>query len=120
SAFVTDIALRKVLKDNAGLGTEATRAGIVEQLLNRRFIVRKGKQLRATDLGADVIDALPSQLTDPGMTALWEQALDEVAEGRLTLNDFLQRQVGWTRNLVSMGGQQRVSIRIPPTPSCPL
>lgn len=88
SAFVTDIALRKVLKDNAGLGTEATRAGIVEQLLNRRFIVRKGKQLRATDLGADVIDALPSQLTDPGMTALWEQALDEVAEGRLTLNDF--------------------------------
>ena len=87
SAFVTDIALRKVLKDNAGLGTEATRAGIVEQLLNRRFIVRKGKQLRATDLGADVIDALPSQLTDPGMTALWEQALDEVAEGRLTLNN---------------------------------
>ncbi len=59
-------------------------------------------------------------ITDPGMTALWEQALDEVAEGRLTLNDFLQRQVGWTRNLVSMGGQQRVSIRIPPTPSCPL
>jgi DNA topoisomerase-3 len=120
SAFVTDIALRKVLKDNAGLGTEATRAGIIEQLLNRRFIMRKGKQLRATDLGSDVIDALPSQLTDPGMTALWEQALDEVAEGRLTLNDFLQRQAGWTRNLVSMGGQQRVSIRIPPTPSCPL
>jgi DNA topoisomerase-3 len=35
AAFVTDVALRKVLKDNAGLGTEATRAGIVEQLLNR-------------------------------------------------------------------------------------
>lgn len=120
SAFVTDIALRKVLKDNAGLGTEATRAGIVEQLLNRGFIVRKGKQLRATELGADVIDALPSQLTDPGMTALWEQALDEVAAGRLSLNDFLQRQVEWTRKLVSQGGQQRVSIRVPPTPPCPL
>lgn len=120
SAFVTDIALRKVLKDNAGLGTEATRAGIVEQLLNRGFIVRKGKQLRATELGADVIDALPSQITDPGMTALWEQALDEVAAGRITLNDFLQRQVEWTRKLVSLGGQQRVNIRIPPTPPCPL
>ncbi len=120
SAFVTDIALRKVLKDNAGLGTEATRAGIVEQLLKRGFIVRKGKQLRATELGTDVIDALPTQITDPGMTALWEQALDEVAAGRLSLNDFLQRQVEWTRRLVSQGGQQRVNIRIPPTPSCPL
>ncbi|MEQ4973866.1 DNA topoisomerase III [Enterobacter cloacae] len=120
SVFVTDIALRKVLKDNAGLGTEATRAGIVEQLLNRGFIVRKGKQLRVSELGADVIDALPSQLTDPGMTALWEQALDEVAAGRLILNDFLQRQVEWTRKLVSLGGQQRVNIRVPPTPPCPL
>ncbi|USS96883.1 DNA topoisomerase (plasmid) [Serratia symbiotica] len=70
AAFVTDVSLRKVLKDNPGLGTEATRAGIVEQLLNRRFIARKGSKLMATDLGADVIDALPLQLT-----ALWEQSL---------------------------------------------
>ncbi|WP_058970684.1 DNA topoisomerase III [Type-D symbiont of Plautia stali] len=120
SAFVTDIALRKVLKDNAGLGTEATRAGIIEQLLNRRFIVRKGSKLMATELGSDVIDALPLQLTEPGMTALWEQALDEVAAGRMSLDDFLQRQAGWTRNLVSQGAQQRVNIRVPPSPPCPL
>ncbi|UDJ86361.1 DNA topoisomerase III [Erwinia amylovora] len=120
ASFVTDVALRKVLKDNAGLGTEATRAGIVEQLLNRRFIVRKGSKLLATDLGSDVIDSLPPQLTEPGMTALWEQALDEVAAGRMSLSDFLQRQTGWTRNLVSQGAQQQVSIRIPPTPPCPL
>ncbi|HGL6669405.1 TPA: DNA topoisomerase III [Klebsiella quasipneumoniae] len=120
AAFVTDVALRKVLKDNAGLGTEATRAGIVEQLLNRHFIVRKGSKIMATELGADVIDALPPQLTEPGMTALWEQALDEVAAGRMSLDDFLQRQAGWTRNLVSQGTQQQVRIRIPPTPACPL
>ncbi|MBK0096625.1 DNA topoisomerase III [Erwinia sp. S63] len=120
AAFVTDIALRKVLKDNAGLGTEATRAGIIEQLLNRRFIVRKGSKLMATELGTDVIDALPPQLTEPGMTALWEQALDEVAAGRMSLNDFLQRQAGWTRNLVGQGAQQRVNIRVPPSPPCPL
>jgi len=120
AAFVTDVALRKVLKDNAGLGTEATRAGIVEQLLNRHFIVRKGSKIMATELGADVIDALPPQLTEPGMTALWEQALDEVAAGRMSLDDFLQRQAGWTRNLVSQGTQQQVRIRVPPTPACPL
>ncbi|RAT10776.1 MULTISPECIES: DNA topoisomerase III [Lonsdalea] len=120
AAFVTDIALRKVLKDNAGLGTEATRAGIVEQLLKRRFILRKGSKLMATELGSDVIDALPPQLTEPGMTALWEQALDEVAEGRMSLDDFMQRQVGWTKKLVDQGITQSVHIRVPPTPICPL
>ncbi|MGV4276096.1 DNA topoisomerase III [Citrobacter farmeri] len=120
SAFVTDLALRKVLKDNAGLGTEATRAGIIEQLLNRRFIVRKGSKLMATELGTDVIDALPPQLTDPGMTALWEQALDEVAGGRMSLDDFMCRQAVWTHNLVSRGLAQQVRIRVPPVPACPL
>lgn len=120
SAFVTDLTLKKVLKENAGLGTEATRAGIMEQLLKRGFIVLKGKQLRATDLASDLIDALPGQLTEPGMTALWEQALDEVAAGRMGLDDFLQRQMSWTRQLVSQGSQQQVKLRIPPTPACPL
>ncbi|BBL32353.1 DNA topoisomerase III [Pantoea ananatis] len=120
AAYVTDLQLRKILKENAGLGTEATRAGIIEQLLSRRFITLKGSKLLATDLGADVIDALPTQLTDPGMTALWEQALDEVAAGRMNLNDFLQRQTAWTSTLVSQGMQQRISIRVPPSPPCPL
>ncbi|MEW5288614.1 DNA topoisomerase III [Erwinia papayae] len=120
SAFVTDLALRRVLKENAGLGTEATRAGIVEQLLKRGFIVRKGSKVMATDLGADVVDAMPTQLTDPGMTALWEQALDEVAAGRMPLSDFLQKQVSLTRHLVSQGADQRVNIRLPPVPPCPL
>lgn len=120
AAYVTDLQLRKILKENAGLGTEATRAGIIEQLLSRRFITLKGSKLLATDLGADVIDALPPQLTDPGMTALWEQALDEVAAGRMNLNDFLQRQTAWTSTLVSQGMQQHISIRVPPSPPCPL
>lgn len=119
-AFVTDLTLRKVLKASVGLGTEATRSGVIEQLLAREFIVRKGRQLRATDIASDLIDTLPVQLTEPGMTALWEQALDEVAAGRLPLADFLSRQVQWTRQLVSQGISQTVSLRVPPTPPCPL
>lgn len=120
ASYVTDLTLRKVLKDNAGLGTEATRAGIIDLLLKREFIVRKGSQLRATELACDIIDALPVQLTDPGMTALWEQALDEVAAGRMQLDDFLQRQMSWTCQLVSAGSQQKVNLRVPPSPPCPL
>ncbi|KDE34232.1 DNA topoisomerase III [Kosakonia radicincitans UMEnt01/12] len=120
SKFVTDLTLRRVLKENAGLGTEATRAGIIEQLLKRDFVQLKGKQLRATELASDIIDALPVQLTEPGMTALWEQALDEVAAGKMQLSDFLVRQASWTQKLVAQGLQQNVNLRIPPTPPCPL
>jgi DNA topoisomerase-3 len=120
AAYVTDLQLKKVLKENAGLGTEATRAGILETLLKRGFIIRKGRVLRATDIAMDLIDALPGPLKEPGMTALWEQALDEIAAGRLRLEDFMARQVQWTRQLVAQGLSQNVAIRLPPTPPCPL
>src|SRR5471030_2756943 len=120
AAYVSDLQLRKVLKENAGLGTEATRAGILETLLNRSFIVRKGRFLRATDIAMDLIDAVPGPVKEPGMTALWEQALDEVASGRMQLEDFMSRQSNWTRQLVSQGLVQNVSIRVPPKPQCPL
>jgi len=120
AAYVTDLQLKKVLKENAGLGTEATRAGILETLLKRGFIIRKGRELRATDIAMDLIDALPGPLKEPGMTALWEQALDEIAAGRLRLDDFMARQVQWMRQLVAQGLSQNVVIRLPPTPPCPL
>ena len=120
ASYVTDLQLKKVLKENAGLGTEATRAGIIDTLLKRGYIVIKGRYLRATEVAMDLIDALPAPLKEPGMTALWEQALDEVAAGRMRLEDFMARQTGWTRQLVSQGQVQNVTIRVPPTPQCPL
>lgn len=120
ASYVTDLQLKKVLKENAGLGTEATRAGIIDTLLKRGYIVIKGRNLLATDVAMDLIDALPAPLKEPGMTALWEQALDEVAAGRMRLEDFMTRQTGWTQQLVAQGLAQNVAIRIPPTPACPL
>ncbi|MCB5303609.1 DNA topoisomerase III [Yersinia bercovieri] len=120
ASYVTDLQLKKVLKENAGLGTEATRAGIIDTLLKRGYIVIKGRYLRATDIAMDLMDALPAPLKEPGMTALWEQALDEVAAGRMRLDDFMARQTGWTRQLVAQGLAQNVAIRLPPTPACPL
>ncbi|MFE8046900.1 DNA topoisomerase III [Brenneria goodwinii] len=120
AAYVADLQLKKVLKENAGLGTEATRAGIVETLLTRGFMVRKGRDLCATDIAMDLIDALPAPLKEPGMTALWEQALDEVAAGRMRLEDFMARQTQWTGQLVTQGLRQDVVIRVPPSPPCPL
>lgn len=117
--FVTDPRLKKILKENAGLGTEATRAGVIETLLTRGFIVKKGKSLRAAVVAGELMDVLPMPLKDPGMTALWEQALDDIAEGKMSLDDFMAKQSAWTAQLVEKGRQQAINITVPPSPPCP-
>ncbi|EKP5433373.1 DNA topoisomerase III [Salmonella enterica] len=120
AAFVTDAALKKVLKENAGIGTEATRAGIIDTLVKRGFLVREKKALRSTPLGRSLVDVLPGTLTDPGLTALWEQMLDEVAAGRVSLDDFMAKQSQWVSQLVAQGKSQPLAMQAPPSPPCPV
>ncbi|QPT13487.1 DNA topoisomerase III [Serratia rubidaea] len=120
AAFVSDPQLKKVLKENAGLGTEATRAGILETLFKRGYLEKKGKFLLSTPIAGELIDALPTALTNPGMTALWEQALDEIAQGKMTLGTFMDRQAQWATHLVDKGKTQAVKFTAPPSPPCPL
>ncbi|EJI9744007.1 DNA topoisomerase III [Salmonella enterica] len=119
ASFVTNAALKKVLKENAGIGTEATRAGIIDTLVKRGFLVREKKALHSTPTGRDLISALPSALTSPGLTALWEQLLDEVAAGRVSLEAFMAKQKAWVAQLVSQGKSQPLAIQSPPGPPCP-
>ncbi|ECL5068567.1 DNA topoisomerase III [Salmonella enterica] len=120
ASFVTDAALKKVLKENAGIGTEATRAGIIDTLVKRGFLVRDKKVLRSTPTGRDLVSALPSALTSPGLTALWEQLLDEVAAGRVSLEDFMAKQNAWVVQLVCQGKSQPLAMQAPPGPPCPV
>ncbi|EJM8533323.1 DNA topoisomerase III [Salmonella enterica] len=120
AAFVTDAALKKVLKENAGIGTEATRAGIIDTLVKRGFLVREKKALRSTPLGRSLVDVLPGTLTNPGLTALWEQMLDEVAAGRVSLDDFMAKQSQWVSQLVAQGKSQPLAMQVPPSPPCPV
>lgn len=120
AAFVSDPQLKKILKENAGLGTEATRAAILETLFKRGYLEKKGKFLFSTPIAGELIDALPAALTNPGMTALWEQALDEIAQGQMTLETFMSRQAQWTGHLVDKGKTQAVKFTAPPSPPCPV
>jgi len=101
SRLVEDPRLRQRLKETTGIGTEATRAGIIETLLQRGFVSRRKKHLVATDTGCALVDALPAPVTDPGTTALWEQALEQIAEGRRDPAEFLMQQADWVRVLVT-------------------
>ncbi|WP_261641035.1 DNA topoisomerase III [Erwinia mallotivora] len=120
ASFVSDPKLKKVLRDNAGLGTEATRAAVLETLFRRRYLEKKGRQLHSTQMARELIAALPETLTSPGMTALWEQALDDIAQGKMSLEVFMQKQLQWTRHLVEKGRSDPVNITAPTTPPCPL
>lgn len=90
--YVTNPELKKVLKETAGIGTEATRANILETLLRREYLTRKGKQLISTQKGRALINLLPSTITDPATTAQWEQELENIVDGNMTLDTFLQHQ----------------------------
>ncbi len=87
--FVTDPNIRKVLRDTDGLGTEATRAGIIELLFKRNFIVRENKSIRATRTGHGLIETLPASATAPDMTAHWELELDKISRKQTSYQQFM-------------------------------
>jgi DNA topoisomerase-3 len=88
-----DAALKRALR-NAGLGTPATRAAILETLLARKYVVRQGKDLRATDRGCALVDAVPlDELKSAELTGRWEARLAAIAEGR-DARDAFMRDVG--------------------------
>lgn len=120
ASLVNDPQLKKVLRENAGLGTEATRSGVLETLFKRRYLEKKGKHIHSTQMARELIAALPETLTSPGMTALWEQALDDIAQGKSDLHGFMQKQAQWTRHLIEKGRAQSFLVTVPVGPDCPL
>ena len=78
--------------ERKGIGTPATRAGIIEKLVKGGFIERRGekiKQLLPTDKGRNLIAVLPETLRSPLLTAQWENQLRQVEHGNLASDDFL-------------------------------
>ena len=88
--FVKDLQIRKILKETDGLGTEATRAGIIELLFKRQFLIRKGKQIHSTATGRALIQSLPESATLPDMTAQWESVLDAISKKQSNYSRFMQ------------------------------
>ena len=62
----------------SGIGTPATRAAIIERLLQVGYAQRRGKTLNATDKGVMLIDVVPPELSSPELTGKWELALHDI------------------------------------------
>ena len=98
--FVQDKDLKKILRATDGLGTEATRAGIIELLFKRGFLVKKGRYIHSTDAGKALFHSLPEMATRPDMTAHWESILTQISEKQCRYQDFMQPLVGTLYQLI--------------------
>ena len=87
--------------ERRGLGTPATRAAIIEKLVNGGFVERKGKQLIPTKSGIELVCVLPEVLTSPQLTADWENNLTQIAKGNADPDSFMTGIETTTRELVN-------------------
>ncbi|MCM2460245.1 DNA topoisomerase III [Pseudomonas sp. CG7] len=118
--LVNDPRLKQKLRDTTGIGTEATRAGIIKGLIDRGYLLKKKRALTASAAAHTLIESVPAAVADPGMTAIWEQALDEIEAGRLTLDAFVARQAHWITQLISNSGALTLSVPVEAGPVCPI
>ena len=86
--------------ERKGLGTPATRAAILEKLVQMGFVQRKGKQLVPTKDGINLAVVLPESLTSPALTAEWENRLTEIARGSADPDEFMAEIETQVRQLV--------------------
>lgn len=118
--WVTDPRLRQKLKDTTGIGTEATRAGIIQGLIARGYLVKQHRSIRASTTACTLIDAIPNAIADPGTTAVWEQELDLIAARQMTLEEFVAKQSAWVTQIIRDHANSTLSIQLPDAPPCPL
>ena len=115
--LVQDPLLKQKLKDTTGIGTEATRAGIIQGLLDRGYLSKNGKALAATPPAFSLIDAVPRAIADPGTTAIWEQALDMVQSGEMSLETFVSKQAAWMSKHIERCSGLQMTISGPASPA---
>ncbi|QOY87780.1 RecQ family ATP-dependent DNA helicase [Paludibaculum fermentans] len=94
-----DKELSDAMKES-GLGTPATRAQIIEVLLKRGFIERRGKSLEATDKGIRLIEVVHPEVKSPAMTGQWEAHLKRIERGQAELQPFLHGIEEYVREAV--------------------
>jgi len=89
---VQNESLKKILKENAGIGTPATRAVILKNLQDRKYLVRKGKILIPTQKAEFLIELLKGEkVASAEYTAVWEQELEKIAKGESgSISPFLE------------------------------
>ena len=120
---VEDEEAREAMKES-GIGTPATRAGIMETLISRGYVERDGRALVCTEKGVNVIRLLGEHpLTSPALTGSWEARLEKIAKGEEQRDRFIGDIAEFAKETVGMLDEALKDVRIPranlgPCPVC--
>lgn len=109
---VEDEEIQRQMK-GSGIGTPATRAAIIERLLQVGYAVRKGKSLLATDKGVQLIAIMPEEIASPATTGRWELALEQIAEGKQDPARFMDGIRKLTAFLTNYARENRLAAAFP-------
>jgi DNA topoisomerase III len=111
-------------KEKAGIGTDATRSAVIENLFSREYISNQAKSIIPTQRGMDLIELIEKiapALADPVLTAQWEDRLSQVESGELLLETFESELGTWLNRLVEQvrvqASQARKVADTQPSPS---
>jgi DNA topoisomerase-3 len=121
--LVDDEAAREAMKDS-GIGTPATRASIIERLIDVGYVERDGRALVATEKGLNVIRLLGEHaLTSPDLTGSWEHRLGRIERGEDSREQFMRDIAGFAKETVDVLDETLKDVRIPranlgPCPVC--
>jgi DNA topoisomerase III len=121
--LVDDEAMREAMKDS-GIGTPATRAAIIERLIDVGYVERDGRALVATEKGINVIRLLGEHpLTSPALTGDWEHRLAAIEEGQESRQKFMEDIAKFAGETVGVLDTTLKDVRIPranlgPCPVC--
>lgn len=99
---------KKALKNVEGIGRAATRANIIQTLFKRKYIVKKGKYIIPLDEAKILIKYVDEKITKPELTAKWEQILDGIASGKVTLEVFEEKQKEWVSKIIHTLNSQTI------------
>jgi DNA topoisomerase III len=107
--FVEDEELKEQLKDG-GLGTPATRAAVIERLIQVGYVTRKGKGLIPTEKGMKLIEIVPPELKSPETTGKWEKGLSSISKGKLASTRFMESIERYVKYIVQKSREANSSI----------
>ena len=109
--YVKNPELKAELKTVSGIGTEATRAGIIDDLISKGFLNKVKNYLYSTELSVMMVKILPSEITYPDMTAIWEDQLEQIVNNEISLTTFYEKQKVTISNLINSA--QSIKIHAP-------
>ena len=99
--YVLDPEIKNILKETDGIGTAATQAGIIKELIDSGMLIKKDKNLISSLAARTLIHALPENITLPDLTAVWETYFRKIKDAQMSIGEVINYIQDTIRDIIS-------------------